>query len=162
MKQVLKEVCRVGHIRSSIIQTNLIALLLLLGVFVLFKVRFPLVVVLILSAVVVVVLVAVYSVAHDRLMRGVLERVDEIGIYGIGYEREFARVMVSELMWVLIFIASAGVFIFSANATGTVGEILGVCQVLWWPVLLINVLQFIFWCVRRRLLAKTYRPKIGN
>lgn len=154
-KEILNKVCLNGHIRSTILQVNLTALLLLLGVFLLVKVRFPFIVVAMLSTVCVVVIVAAIRTAYDRLMRGVLKRVDEIGIYGIGYEKHFAKEMCYELFLVLVLVVPLFfLFTLSTGEGGWKGEFVDFFNVLRWPLLFINLLQLIFWAVRYRLLTK--------
>lgn len=155
MDEIVKKAIIPGHIRRTILQVNLMALLLLLGVFVLVKIRFPFIVVAVLSTACVVAIVAAICTAHDRLMRGVVKRVDEIGIYGLGYEKHFAKEMCYELFLVLVAIVPFFfLFTLNTNEGGWKGEFVDFFNVLHWPLLFINLLQLIFWAVRYRLLSK--------
>lgn len=155
MKEIKEKVIRTGQIRSSILQVNLTAMLLILGVFMSFKIRFPFLIVAILVVIFAVVMVATISTLYEKLMRGVLERVDEVGIYGIGYEEEFAKQMAEELLILILTLVVFAAFLFSATGTGTAGEIISFLKVVWWFAMFINVLQLIFWLVRHHLLKKT-------
>lgn len=155
MREIKEKVIRTGHIRSSILQVNLTVMLLVLGVFMTLKIRFPFLIFAALTMVFAVVVVATIWTLYEKLMRGVLERVDEVGIYGIGYEEEFVKQMSFELEMLIMTLVLFGLFLFNATGTGTAGEILHFLKVVWWFAMFINVFQLIFWLVRQHLLKKT-------
>lgn len=154
MDDVVKKAIIPGHIRSSIIQTNLAAALLILGVFMLVKVRFPFLVIAGLSVVFTLAVVATIWTAYEKLTRGLWERVDEIGIYGKGYEEAFAKRMAFELEWVVLTLLVVAIFLFNTTGTGTAGELIEFSKIVWWFAFFINLFQLIFWWVRCRLMKK--------
>lgn len=155
MKEIEEKAIQTGHIRSSILQVNLTAMLLVLGVFMAFKIRFPFLIFAVLTMIFAVVVVVTIWTLYEKLMRGVLGRVDEIGIYGIGYEEELAKQMSFGLEILIMTLVLFGLFLFNATGTGMAGEILHFLEVVWWFAMFINVFQLIFWLVRQHLLKKT-------
>lgn len=137
---------------TSILSVNLRALLLLLGVVLVTRIKFPFpVMVMLIIGVCVVITLMVHS-AKEKLLAGVRKQADGVGIYGCGYEEKFSRDMVSGLLLTLagLMVLGAGLFLIP-EGVGHIGTI-ETLRMLFWPVLVVNVFHLIFWVVRTYLL----------
>lgn len=137
---------------TSILSVNLRALLLLLGVVLITRIKFPFPVMVMLIISVCVVIVLMVHSAKEKLLAGVRKQVDGAGIYGCGYEEKFSKDMVSGLLLTLagLMVLGAGLFLIP-EGVGHIGTI-ETLRMLFWPVLMVNVFHLIFWVVRTYLL----------
>lgn len=137
---------------TSILSVNLRALLLLLGVVLITRIKFPFPVMAILIISVCVAIVLMVHSAKEKLLAGVRKQVDGADIYGRGYEEKFSKDMVSGLLLTLtgLMVLGAGLFLIP-EGVGHIGTI-ETLRMLFWPVLMVNVFHLIFWVVRTYLL----------
>lgn len=137
---------------TSILSVNLRALLLLLGVVLITRIKFPFPVMVMLIIGVCVAIVLMVHSAKEKLLAGVRKQVDGDGIYGRGYEEKFSKDMVSGLLLTLagLMVLGAGLFLIP-EGVGHIGTI-ETLRMLFWPVLMVNVFHLIFWVVRTYLL----------
>lgn len=137
---------------TSILSVNLRALLLLLGVVLITRIKFPFpVMVLFIIGVCVAITLMVHS-AKEKLLAGVRKQVDGVGIYGHGYEEKFSKDMVSGLLLTLTGLMVAGAVLFIIPEGTSYANIIENLRLLFWPVLMVNVFHLIFWVVRTYLL----------
>lgn len=137
---------------TSILSVNLRALLLLLGVVLITRIKFPFpVMVLFIIGVCVAITLMVHS-AKEKLLAGVRKQVDGVGIYGRGYEEKFSKDMVSGLLLTLTGLMLAGAVLFIIPEGTSYANIVEPLRMLFWPVLMVNVFHLIFWVVRTYLL----------
>lgn len=137
---------------TSILSVNLRVFLLLLGIVLLARIRFPFpVIALFIVGVCAVITLTIHS-AKEKLLAGVRKQVDSTGLYGQGYEQKFSKDMVSGLLLTLagLLVLGAGLFVIP-EGVGHAGTI-ETLRMLFWPVLMVNVFHLIFWVVRTYLL----------